>query len=316
MILNQQAFALADRIASDAESLQLEVRTVGGTRIIDCGIETHGSLEAGRRLAEVCLSGLGEVHLADMLLPVPGPAVRVQTSHPLAACLASQYAGWQITGPDGYFAMASGPMRAVAARELLFDQQPLCSLVEHSEVCVGVLEASRLPTPAVCEQIARKCNISPSGLTLLVAPTNSLAGGVQVVARSVETALHKLHEVGFDLTKITAGSGIAPLPPVASNPRAAIGRTNDAVLYGANVELHVANSDAQIAEFGPQTPSNASAAHGRPFAEIFAAHGNDFYAIDPLLFSPAVVTFVNEQGQQRSFGNFAPDVLAKSFGET
>ena len=67
--------------------------------------------------------------------------------------------------------------------------------------------------------------------------TASIAGSVQVIARSVETALHKMHEIGFDLTQVRSGFGIAPLPPVAADDLVGIGRTNDAMLYGGEVTL-------------------------------------------------------------------------------
>ena len=140
-------------------------------------------------------------------------------------------------------------------------------------------------------------------MTLLVAPTASLAGGVQIVARSVETALHKLAELGFDLARIVSAHGTAPLPPVAADDLAAIGRTNDAILYGARVVLYVTGDDASLEAIGPQVPSSASRDHGEPFAAIFARYNHDFYAVDPHLFSPAEVVFQNiETGRVHAFG--------------
>ena len=126
----------------------------------------------------------------------------------------------------------------------------------------------------------------PNELTLLVARTSSPAGTVQIVARSVETALHKLHVLGFDLARIERGRGMAPLPPPCDDDLAAIGRTNDAILYGGVVELFVRGDDESLEEIGPRVPSSASADFGRPFAEIFARYEHDFYRIDPLLFQP------------------------------
>jgi methenyltetrahydromethanopterin cyclohydrolase len=177
------------------------------------------------------------------------------------------------------------------------------------------LEASKLPPGDVCREIAEKCGVEPANLTLLVAPTRSLAGTVQIVARSVETALHKLHELGFDIKRVQSAYGTAPLPPPAADDLAAIGRTNDAILYGGQVTLYVRGDDASLEEFGPKTPSSASRDHGRPFAEVFAGYNHDFYQVDPLLFSPAVVTFCNlDTGRSQSFGSAEPDVLRKSFG--
>ena len=42
-------------------------------------------------------------------------------------------------------------------------------------------------------------------------------------------------------------------------------------------------------ELAEKLPSRGSRDYGQPFAEIFKAFKGDFYAIDPLLFSPAEV---------------------------
>ena len=238
------------------------------------------------------------------------PLVQVVTDHPVSACLASQYAGWAIS-EEKYFAMGSGPMRAAAAREPIF---ATIGYREESEVVVGVLEARKEPTPAVVAKIAEACHVAPSAVTLLVAPTASLAGGLQIVARSVETALHKLAELGFDLARIASAHGTAPLPPVAANDLAAIGRTNDAILYGARVVLWVTGDDDSLRAIGPQVPSTSSRDHGEPFAAIFKRYNHDFYAVDPHLFSPAEVVFHNlETGRVHAFGELAEDVLVRSF---
>ncbi|MEX2169845.1 MAG: methenyltetrahydromethanopterin cyclohydrolase [Pirellulales bacterium] len=307
-MLNQRAHQLCKSIRRDAGELRIEVTTLPcGATVIDCGVKSRGGLEAGRRLAEVCLAGLGEVQI------VPHgdyPAIAFRTDHPVAACMASQYAGWEVKG-EKFFAMGSGPMRAAAGREELFND---IGLRESADVAVGVLEADKLPPDAVAMEIAQKCNVRPEGLTLLVAPTTSQAGTVQVVARSIETALHKLHELKFDLHRVESGWGIAPLPPVSADFLSAIGRTNDAILYGGHALLYVRGDDESLQVVGPQTPSSASLDHGRPFKEIFAAAGNDFYKIDRALFSPAVVTFVNlDTGHTFRFGKFEPAVLEASF---
>lgn len=313
MSLNEQAAALCASLDAAAERLKIVVhRRDDGGSTIDMGIQTSGGLEAGRRLAEICLAGLGDV----AIVPGPreiwrGPFVQVRTDQPLAACMASQYAGWQISG-EKFFAMGSGPMRAAAGKEELFQH---IGHIEKSEVAVGVLESRKLPPAAVCADLARQCGVSPGKLTLLVAPTASQAGHVQVVARSVETALHKLHELGFDLRRVESGYGIAPLPPVAQDDMAGIGRTNDAVLYGGEVTLWVRATDDELRSLGPRVPSCASRDHGQPFAAIFDRYGRDFYKIDPLLFSPAVITLANlDSGRSFCFGRSLPDVLEQSFG--
>ncbi len=257
------------------------------------------------------MSGLGRVDLVPAVAElVSGLAIIVVTDHPVAGCMASQYAGWQIAR-EGFFAMGSGPMRAAAGKEPLLDK---IGFREQPEVAVGILESRKFPPDEVCQDIARACGVAPEKLTLAVAPTASLAGSVQIVARSVETALHKLSELGFDLARVASGAGLAPLPPVSANDLQAIGRTNDAILYGGEVTLWVRGDDASLEAVGPRVPSGASPDYGQPFAAIFERYGRDFYKIDPHLFSPAVVTLANlDTGNAFRFGHTLPRVIHESF---
>jgi methenyltetrahydromethanopterin cyclohydrolase len=314
--LNERAYELANAMAADAEKLGIEVSTLEcGTRIIDCGVRAQGSAAAGIKLAYVCMGGAGNAELCRAVHDAwDGPGVRADCENdPIGACMASQYAGWAIKG-DKFFAMGSGPMRAASCREELFQEIGRC---ERATRCVGVLETSQLPPDAVCIDIAEKCGITPDQLTLLVARTSSEAGTIQIVARSVETALHKLHALKFDLGCIRGGWGIAPIPPRGGDDMVALGRTNDAILYGTSVHLVVEAEDEALQEIGPRVPSNSSPDYGRPFGEIFARYEHDFYRVDPMLFSPAQVTFLNRStGRSLRFGEFAPAVLAESFAES
>jgi len=309
---NARALRLVDRLSGMLDERRVaEHRAEGGGRWLDYGIACRGGLLAGLDLARVCLADLAEVSIVPGAVGGrPCPMVQVTTDHPVEACLGSQYAGWAVA-VGKFFAMGSGPIRAAYAHEPLFEE---LGLAESAAQVVGVLEGRKPPTPEVFARIAEACRVAPSEVTLLIAPTASLAGGLQVVARSVETALHKLHELKFDLKRIVASHGVAPLPPVAKNDLAAIGRTNDAILYGARVVLYVTGDDASLAEVGPKVPSGASKDHGEPFATIFARYNHDFYAVDPHLFSPAEVSFQNvETGQVQTFGATAEDVLVRSF---
>jgi methenyltetrahydromethanopterin cyclohydrolase len=203
-------------------------------------------------------------------------------------------------------------MRLRRGREAILVEH---ELREQEDRAVGVLESRQLPPASVCLQIADECQVPPEHLCLLVAPVSSLAGTVQVVARSIETAIHKLHAIDFDIRQIRSAWGAAPLPPVAINDLQGIGRTNDAILYGAEVTLWVHADDDELRQLGPLAPSCSSRDYGRPFAEIFSAFDHDFYKIDPLLFSPAVMSFVNlRSGRCFRFGQARPDLLGKSFG--
>ena len=320
MTLNESGLLVAERVLAEAAPLGIEAATIGGARVIDCGVCAPGSDAAGLALAEVTLAGRGRVWLeapgshsgafAAAWPDCPWPLVAVHSDSPVAACIASQYAGWRVS-ENGYFAMASGPIRAAIGRERIFDT---IGLRERPPVAVGVLEASRLPPADVCHTLAAAAGVQPESLLVFVARTASRAGTLQVIARSLETALHKLHEAGFDLSRIVRGSGRAPLAPVAGGDLAAIGCTNDAILYGGHVVVEVHGDDASLVEFGPRSVSRSSPAYGESFSELFAKAGGDFYAIDPELFAPAVVEFVNvDTGRRHRFGDLAPAIVSASF---
>jgi methenyltetrahydromethanopterin cyclohydrolase len=312
MTLNERAKAVADELERNAARLRVSVSKVAGARVIDCGGAVTGSMSAGLLLARACMADLGEVsYVPCPIADVGGPAVQVTTDDPVRACLASQYAGMQVS-VGKFFAMGSGPMRALAAREELFQHIPG---KEESADAVGVLETHKHPTEEVISAIVAKLPPVAERLSLLVAPTMSIAGTTQIVARSAETALHKLHELKFDVTQVVSAYGVAPLPPVATDFVQAIGRTNDAILYGASVTLWVRADDELLEHIGPKVPAAASRDHGAPFAEVFARYNGDFYQIDPLLFSPAAVEFRNlKTGRCHRFGRTEPALLRKSFG--
>ncbi|MGD9646545.1 MAG: methenyltetrahydromethanopterin cyclohydrolase [Pirellulales bacterium] len=311
--LNRRATLLTQAAAARADELRISVSARGDSgQTLDFGIDAQGGLAAGRALAEICLAGLGQVAVVPAGSDLPTElAVTVLTDEPVAACLRSQYAGWQVTG-EKYFAMGSGPMRAASGRE---DVVQHLGGKENADSVVGVLETHKTPPAAVVAEIAAKCGVKPADVTLAVAPTASFAGTIQIVARSVETALHKLHELGFDVRRIVSGHGVAPLPPVGRDDLKSIGWTNDAVLYGGTVTLWLRGDDESLAEIGPRVPSCSSNSHGQPFARLFEQAGGDFYKLDPHLFSPAVVVFVNiDSGRTFRFGRLEPEVLRSSFG--
>ena len=311
MTLNERAMQCADVLAANAASWRVHLGQVAGARVIDCGGAVSGGLQAGLQMARVCMAGLADVALEPS---ADGPMIRVFSDDPVRACLASQYAGWQIK-LDKYFAMGSGPMRAAYGKEAVFDR--ISRGREEPPCAVGILESRKHPTEEVVSWLVGKLPSSVEKLTLLVAPASSIAGTIQVVARSLETALHKLHELHFDLAQVVSGYGIAPLPPVSPDEIKAIGWTNDAILYGGKVVLWVRADDEILASVGPKVPSNASADHGSPFADVFARHGGDFYKIDPMLFSPAEVVFHNlKTGRTHTFGKCEPELLRKSFART
>jgi methenyltetrahydromethanopterin cyclohydrolase len=310
--MNERAWGLADRYVMRAYDLRMGVHVLpSGARVIDAGVDVPGGLEAGVMVAQLCMGGLG--HVSYVPLAIGGDSwsgVQVWTDHPAAACMASQYAGWAIN-PEGYFAMGSGPLRSRARVEKeLFEK---LGYAEQTFRGVLVLEGRALPTDDVAAWVARKAGLSPDGITFAIAPTASLAGGVQIVARSIETGLHKMDTLGFDVTRVVSAIGTAPLPPVAKNDLRAIGRTNDCVLYGGQVRYTLLGEDDELAQLAERLPSSTSPDYGTPFYDVFKRYGSDFYKIDPMLFSPAEVWLTSAtSGRTFHAGRLNVDVLRTS----
>ena len=311
------AAPLVKRLIVDAPQLGIGIEPgAAGCTIVDAGIAWPGGIDAGLRIAEICMAGLGEVRLVtDSILPHWTQFLSVRTADPVLACLGSQYAGWSLSfgeGANAYHALGSGPGRAVAAKEEFFAE---LSYRDKADSACLVLEVEKPPPEGLIEKIIRDCNINGENLTLILTPTGSIAGTVQIVARVLEVALHKVHILGYPLEWIVDGEGSAPLPPPGSTQIEAMGRTNDAILYGGRVHLTVLGGEEDAEQLANDLPSCSSRDYGGPFAETYKAYDGNFYAIDPMLFSPAEVTVTTaDSGRTFKAGHIEPPLVDKSFG--
>ncbi len=312
--LNDRCTAILFRQGSEWSELGIEtIDAYGGARVFDFGTSQFGSIAGGCLLARLCMADLGTVSVGmSSSDPLGVPEVQVQTDHPFLACMAAQYAGWPVASGK-YFAMGSGPARILRQKEELFQRFPVSDSTD-SEAWL-VLESARVPNEDTIRMIANECGVSSAKLRICVSRTASLPGTVQIVARSIETTMHKLFELTFDLRTIVSAMGTAPLPPIGNDDLQAIGWTNDAILYGSRVWLCVDCEQQAVDGILDQIPSCSSADYGKPFREIFERYNRDFYAIDRMLFSPAQVTIHNlRTGRTVRAGERRNDVLTDSFG--
>lgn len=303
---------LVDALIADAKALNLQVSQHHGATLVDAA---NGDLEAGRRIAEICMGGFGEVEInfasnaqhkafgADFL-------VTSRAQKAVLACLGSQYAGWALQH-EKFFSLGSGPARILAQREALFKE---LNISETAEKTCLVLETDKIPPAEIVQKVARDTKVEAKNLTFILTPTTSVSGTTQVVARVLEVALHKLHTLGFALGDVQSGYGTAPIPPVANDFITAMGRSNDAILFGGEVHISVRGTDRAAKTLAAKLPSSASKDYGRPFAEVFKSYNQDFYQIDPMLFSPAKVTVVaTETGNRFTAGEVNEILLKQSF---
>ena len=315
--VNKASQPLVDQLVADAKTLQLEINTLSnGTRIVDAGVNCTGGLEAGRLIGEICMGGLGTVTLGANSGFENWPwSVNVHAKTPVLSCLGSQYAGWSLShkSEEGkFFALGSGPGRALAAKEEILKEFAYKDSAEST--CI-VLEVDSYPPVEIADKVAKDCGINADKLTFILTPTSSLAGVMQIAIRVLEVAMHKAHTLNFPMGKIIDGYGITPVAPPGGDFMTGMGRTNDAILYGGMVQLFVDCSDEEAEDLAIKMPSNTSSDYGRPFGEIFKAYEYDFFKIDPMLFSPAKIIITNAKtGKSYTAGKLNEVMLKTSFG--
>ncbi len=315
--INKLTQPIVQQLIDGADVFRIGVQQdSSGVTIVDAGINHHGGLEAGRLISEICLGGLGSVSLTHTNTAPNWPlSVYVHSTNPVLACLGSQYAGWQLShgeGKDAFYALGSGPGRAASLREPLYKE--LAYEDKTDKVCL-VMEVDKNPPSELLAKMSEQCGVDPKNLTVILTPTKSLAGVVQVVARVLETALHKTHELKFPLERIVDGAGSAPICPPIPDFVQAMGRTNDSILFAGRVQLYVTGSDDDAQALANDLPSNTSKDYGKPFAKVFADAKYDFYQIDQMLFSPAQVSVTAmESGNTFFAGEVNLDLLKESFG--
>lgn len=320
--VNKLAHSLVKELVTHAGKYRVEAHNLpNGCTIIDAGINVPGGLEAGRIIAEICMGGLGTVSFSHSQYTSHWPlTVNVHSSNPVLACLGSQYAGWSLSH-EKYYALGSGPARAMATKvknELREPVEELFKELDYNDIAsevVLVIENDAIPPLAIVEKVAAACQVEPASLTIIVTPTSSLAGGVQVVGRVLEVAMHKAHALHFPLENIVDGSGSAPVCPPHPNFVKAMGRTNDAILFAGQVHLFVKGSDEAAEKLALALPSSTSSDYGKPFADIFKAYNYDFFKVDAMLFSPAsVIVTAVESGKSFRAGRLDNELLNQSFG--
>ncbi len=310
--INALSRPLVESLIADAKALNLRILQQHGAMIVDA---TNGDLEAGRRIAEICMGGLGQVEInpatnAQAKAFGVDYMVTCRAQKAVLACLGSQYAGWALSH-EKFFSLGSGPARILAQRETLFKT---LNITEAAEKTCLVLETDKIPPQEIIEKVVKDTKVKAENLTFILTPTTSLAGLTQITARVLEVALHKLHTLNFALSDVMDGFGTAPLPPVSADFITAMGRSNDAILFGGEVHLNVRGTDSAAQALANQLPSSASKDYGKPFAEVFRHYNMDFYQIDPMLFSPAKVTITAiESGNSFTAGELNEALLNQSF---
>jgi methenyltetrahydromethanopterin cyclohydrolase len=312
--VNRLAWRLLEKLCENPDYYGVRVeRTKSGVILVDAGINAKGGFQTGRIITEICMGGCGEARIeCRQYGELELSTIFVYTDHPAIATLGSQFAGWSIREGD-YFAIGSGPARAIAQKP-----REIYERIGYQDKCdkaILVLETDRYPPETLLKRLAGDCGVRAENLAIILTPTASIAGATQVAGRIVETGIHKLNMLGFNPNKILHAWGYAPIPPIYPKFVKAMGRTNDAILYGG-VTFYTVDyeSDEELAKIVEKVPPKFSKEYGKPFLEVFKAAGYDFYKIDPNIFAPAVIIVNNlRTGNIFRAGEINVNVLKESF---
>ncbi|MDI9624559.1 MAG: methenyltetrahydromethanopterin cyclohydrolase [Methanothermobacter sp.] len=315
--VNLRAKKIVDEMISKADDLKIKVQRLdNGSTILDCGVNVEGSIKAGELYTKVCLGGLASVGIsipADLSKRLALPSVKVKTDFPAISTLGSQKAGWAVNVGD-FFALGSGPARALSKKPSETYEE--IDYEDDAEIAIIALESDKLPDEDVTENIAKECGVSTENVYALVAPTASIVGSIQISGRVVENGTYKMLEaLDFDVKKVKYAAGIAPIAPVDPDGLKAMGKTNDAVLFGGRTYYYIQSDEGDdLKSLAENLPSSASKDYGRPFYEIFKEADYDFYKIDKGMFAPAEV-FINDlrTGEVFRAGFVNEELLIKSF---
>ena len=313
--VNEYGLDVFEEMMDNAEELQVDILELdNGTTIIDAGVEVEGGFEAGLYVARICMADLADIRFCTFDLgKLSVPALELTTDHPVIACMASQYAGWRIKVKK-FFGMGSGPARALSLnpRELY----EKIGYEDDATEAVLILESSAIPDEEVTDKIAEDCRVDTEDLYIVVVPTASLAGSVQISARGIETGIHKFDSLGFDINTIKHAHGIIPVSPVVGSDVECMGSTNDCIIYCGRMYYTVEYDDVdELKSYVKKVPSLNSPDYGKPFYRTFKDAGFDFFKVDAGMFAPAEIT-VNEIKSGKTFtsGKINTEILLESFG--
>lgn len=277
-----QSAILLDGLEQDAEILGLDVSHLeNGAKIIDCGVNVPGSLEAGRRITEISQGGMasariGIAEIAGVVLP----ELTVDSWLPEVSAY-----GLQVSVPLSEVDPAiriSGPILARFADSRLD--------VEWSEACstawgISVVESDQLPHSAISDALACRSGLSASGLTLIVVPAGSITGITQIAGRINESVIFTMEEsLGIDCSCISDLLGAVPIALLkdvgASHPIT----PDDFIHYLGRVTLTVdCDSSVDLADLASQLTFRSTPIYGKLFSELLAAADGVFEAIPGLV---------------------------------
>lgn len=324
--LNKSALPIVKHMIKEADEMGIFVHeTKNGATIIDCGMDASGGFEAGKCVTEVTLGGIGQAEVTFMDFgEFTLPAMHVMTDYPALATMGSQMGGWRIPKEIAKDLLGSGmAIGSGPARALVKTPADVFDCLKHEEkanVAILVIQCDRLsmskfPTENIVAHVSRETGIGIEGVYVLVVPTNCLSGNVQIAGRCVENGVYTLFYMGYDMTRLKSGTGIAPIAPVHPDSTVGMGIVNDLMMYGLRafytIETREKEDVCKLAK--EMVIENRSPDYGKLYGELYQQAGKDFYKVDFRNYSPSEVALNDlRTGTLCKAGQLRADIIKKS----
>lgn len=318
--VNREAMKLVRKVIEEKERMNIGVTQLdNGATVIDMGVMFPGGWAAAKYIAEISLGALatlsyGTYRLRDLELPL----VSVYTDYPMISCLSSQISGWALKdmkNDAGIVPLISGPIRAIVRKD--FFSEPFDYQDDWHEA-VAVLQDNRLPDVRLTDYLAREAKVKPENLYVLVAATGSLVGFINVISRTLETSIWRLHTQGLDVSRIISAWGSAPLPPPTRDELKAMIRVNTYTYYGGCAGYILDEEDQKITTVLDQLTLSPKTTHqyGIPFGQLLREAGGDIFNMREFCHSVAKINLLNIQsGNAYQYGEIDDRMLWECLSE-
>ncbi len=324
--LNATAAPYYRALLENPEPLRVMEVRIGKFTIVDAGVRTVGSHEAGKLVSQMCASGMLDLVFGlSNYGSVNLPSVHVHSDMPALSFLGGTYGDWEIEFGD-FRAIGSGPARALALNRALpkgvrenlekkaysyriYSPAEIYSLIGHRETsdeAFLLLETSRYPDEKALSWISGQVGVEPDNLHVVIARTSSMTMSVRLASSVAETGLHKLVLLGLDPKKVKAAYGSAPLPPtVFGDDDRANGMANDAIRYGGSAYYELEEGALEGLNVGLLPPTHLE-------VDFYSLMKSGFYSVDLGDFSAAQFTLATGRSVL-TVGRIREDLLLASF---
>jgi methenyltetrahydromethanopterin cyclohydrolase len=308
--VNDSVTKYVDKLLDREEELGIKSNYLENkAMVIDCGVNSPGSIEAGILYSMISLGGLGNVTV------VPGIIdnyyinfVQAIIDRPAIACLCSQKPAWKFKA-DGFAGTGYGPARAISQKpKNIFTA---INYSDDSEIAVINIETQALPGTKELDYVARQCSTDPECVVALIARPNSIVNSIVNSTRVVEWAMNRLFQLGYDVKDIASASSVCPVSPLKKEESDFLGASFDSIAYYGMAYFYVKSRDDKFKDI----TSLSSRSYGKSFKTLLKESQGDFSKVDAAMYAPARI-LVNgmQDGSLEVYGKLDPLMLLESQG--